>query len=385
MERSEALRTVSAVAADQWGLVTTAQAEAAGVSRVDLARLVEADLLAHPARSVYQVTGAGSAPHLEIKSAWLRLDPVVPAWERQIGDERSGVVSHASACQLHDIGDIPADDVEISVPRRRTTREPGVLFHRIVVPVQDVTIIDGLPVTTVDRTICDLLTVRADAGHIGRVVADADQRGLTDTRVLAERIQPFARFYGLPRTASGSDLLDSLTAQAGFVLRDHQLNSAGQLAAVASALDPAPVLEELIDRLRGRRFSQTTALSSPTPAELALAKLMRDQSQGLGELHKRLEQRPYLSHLAAVSEGIAGQSLQERLAALLERSRAPIADLTARQAALAAFGTDTHPTPIRTALNALETLQRQASQASGAPSPSLSDGTGPEGAVPSDK
>ncbi|MGW3690626.1 type IV toxin-antitoxin system AbiEi family antitoxin domain-containing protein [Streptomyces sp. NPDC005125] len=41
MERSEAIRTISAIAADQWGLVTTAQAEAAGVSRVDLARLDE--------------------------------------------------------------------------------------------------------------------------------------------------------------------------------------------------------------------------------------------------------------------------------------------------------------------------------------------------------
>ncbi|MGW6897587.1 hypothetical protein ACWGF2_13275 [Streptomyces sp. NPDC054919] len=39
MERSEAIRTISAIAADQWGLVTTAQSEAAGVSRVDLGRI----------------------------------------------------------------------------------------------------------------------------------------------------------------------------------------------------------------------------------------------------------------------------------------------------------------------------------------------------------
>ncbi|MEK8144719.1 type IV toxin-antitoxin system AbiEi family antitoxin domain-containing protein [Streptomyces sp. M10(2022)] len=39
MDRSETIRTLAGIATDQWGLVTTAQAEAAGVSRVNLARL----------------------------------------------------------------------------------------------------------------------------------------------------------------------------------------------------------------------------------------------------------------------------------------------------------------------------------------------------------
>ncbi|MFF9569888.1 type IV toxin-antitoxin system AbiEi family antitoxin domain-containing protein [Streptomyces sp. NPDC014685] len=389
MERSEALRAVSAVGADQWGLVTTAQAEAAGVSRVDLARLVEADLLAHPARGIYQVTGAGSTAHLEIKSAWLRLDPAVPAWGRQVGDDRSGVVSHASACQLHDIGDIPADDVEISVPRRRTTREPGVRFRQAVVPAQDVTVIDGLPVTTVDRTVCDLLAVRADAGHIGRVVADADQRGLTDTRVLADRVQPFARFYGLPRTASGSDLLNSLADQAGFTLRDQQLNSAGERAAVASALDPAPVFEDLIGGLRRRRVLQASALSAPTAVEEALSRLMENRSRNLEELRRKLQQQPPLADLAAAAE-IVEQALRNPFAErqrttapgqaaldALERlqQRPPLMDVAAaaeivEQALrnpLAEFQRATAPG--RAALDALERLQRQVDQSPKAPSP----------------
>ncbi|MEU2157594.1 hypothetical protein ABZ532_21705 [Streptomyces sp. NPDC019396] len=80
-------------------------------------------------------------------------------------------------------------------------------------PIKDITLVEGLPVTTVDRTVCDLLKSRADAG---RLIADADRKGLTENRTLAARVQPFARFYGLRRTASGDELLESLTEQASF-------------------------------------------------------------------------------------------------------------------------------------------------------------------------
>ncbi|MEU6299796.1 type IV toxin-antitoxin system AbiEi family antitoxin domain-containing protein [Streptomyces erythrochromogenes] len=241
MDRSEAIRQLGVIAADQWGLVTARQAQAAGLSRVDLTRLIDADLLQRAVHGVYQVVGGTPASHLDIKAAWLRLDPGVPAWERQLTGEQAAVVSHASACQLYDIGDIPADTVEISVPRRRTTREPGVTLHKLAIDAADVTLVDGLPTTTVDRTICDLLRSRADGGHIGRVLADADQRGLTDTRVLADRVQPHARAYGLPKNASGSDLLNFLAEEAGFTLRDEQLTTAGARAAINTAIHEAVI------------------------------------------------------------------------------------------------------------------------------------------------
>jgi hypothetical protein len=335
MERSEAIRTISTIAADQWGLVTTAQAEAAGVSRVDLGRLADANLLDRAARSVYQVPGATPAAHLDIKVAWLRLDPAVPAWERQIGDDRSGVVSHASACQLHDVGDIPADDVELSVPRRRTTREPGVSFHRVVVPVQDVTVIEGLPVTTMDRTICDLMRGRADAGHIGRVIADADQRGLIDTRLLAPRVQPYARFYGMPRTVEGTDLLESLADQAGFTLRDQQMTAAGERAALASALNPELALDALLRADRPH-------LGVPVPdthLEALLESLPRisdTQWTGVAEvfeaLQKILPRREALQQ-TGVAAAAALAALQSHRTAMWQRNP-NLADLAAAPSAM---------------------------------------------------
>ncbi|MFI1585588.1 type IV toxin-antitoxin system AbiEi family antitoxin domain-containing protein [Embleya sp. NPDC020630] len=247
MDRDDALRVLGEVAADQWGLVTTRQAEAAGVSRVNLARLADIDLVESVSRGVYRVSGSASTSHLEIKVAWLRLDPGVPAWRRAVGDGLSGVVSHASACELHDLGDIPADEVHISVPRRRTTRELAVRLHLLAHEPGDVTVVDGLPVTTVDRTICDLLATRADAGHVGRVLVDADRRGLTDTRVLADRVQPFARAYGL-RNADGGELLEHLAEQTGSLLRDQQLTTAGERAIESERhlrLDPTETYRNL--------------------------------------------------------------------------------------------------------------------------------------------
>ncbi|WP_156046109.1 type IV toxin-antitoxin system AbiEi family antitoxin domain-containing protein [Herbidospora cretacea] len=218
MRRHQALKAVGARATDQWGLVTTAQAKLAGLGSVDLARLHEAGLIESAGRGVYLVAGAPVPDHLEIKLAWLRLDPARPAWQRHQPDTYGGVVSHTSACRLHGLGDIPASRVEITVPTRRTTREPGVKLHRAAVDPSDVTIVDGLPVTRAERTVADLLAARADGGHVGGVVADALRLGLADQTHLTTRIAPFTKAYGLSHSASSQDFLTYLLEPAGAKL-----------------------------------------------------------------------------------------------------------------------------------------------------------------------
>ncbi|GAB2824384.1 hypothetical protein GCM10027073_62940 [Streptomyces chlorus] len=228
MDRVEQLVTLSGVAADQWGLVTAAQAKALGLSAVQLMRLAEAGLLESVGRGVYALQAAGLPQHLEVKVAWLRLQPRVPAWERPLGGRDSGVVSHASACRLHGLGDIPAPDVEISVPRRRTTTEPFVRLRTASLEPADITVVDGLPVTTAARTIVDLLRAKADGGHVGGVIADAERRDLVDLDALAEAVQPHARKYGLSLTATGHQLIEHLVAQAGRTLHSQEIARAGQ-------------------------------------------------------------------------------------------------------------------------------------------------------------
>ncbi|MPY79992.1 MAG: hypothetical protein GEV04_16345, partial [Actinophytocola sp.] len=166
MRLAEAIRVVSDHAADQWGMLTTAQATAAGVNRTTLVRLVDAGLLESPARTVYMVPAA-TPTHIEERAAWLRLEPRRPAWQRGPLDSDGGVLSHRTAAKIHGLGDLPTDGVEITVPRRRTTRDPQVRLRRAALTPSEVTVIDGLPVTTVERTILDLLADHIDGGHVG--------------------------------------------------------------------------------------------------------------------------------------------------------------------------------------------------------------------------
>ncbi|HEV2640497.1 MAG TPA: type IV toxin-antitoxin system AbiEi family antitoxin domain-containing protein [Actinocrinis sp.] len=216
MKRAEALAILGGLASDQYGLITAALAKTRGVDGVTLLRLCDADLLENVGRGIYLLPGAVRPSHLEIRVAWLRLDPVRPAWARNGRGKKDGVVSHSSACLLHELGDIPTPKVELTVPGRLTTREPGVELHQHPGPLSpdEVMVVDGLPVTSAERTIVDLLQSGADAGHVGGVVVDAEHRGLVDFDALAARVERFADHYAVPE-GSGRELLSTLAAAAG--------------------------------------------------------------------------------------------------------------------------------------------------------------------------
>ena len=70
------------VAAEQWGLVTTAQARALGVPAQAMARLTERGSLERMTHGVYRVAGAPAEPLDSLRVAWLTLDPARRASQR---------------------------------------------------------------------------------------------------------------------------------------------------------------------------------------------------------------------------------------------------------------------------------------------------------------
>ncbi|MFJ8591629.1 substrate-binding domain-containing protein [Streptomyces sp. NPDC093598] len=231
MSQADVLRALDARAAGQWGLVTTAQAKLDGVQGVQLLRLERSGALESVGHGVYRLAASPPPEHLRIKVAWLRLDPGTPARDRRTDGPGSGVVSHTSACAVHGLGGRPHDPVELTVSSRRTTRDETVVLHRARTDAEDITVVDGLPVTTVPRTVVDLLEDRADAARTGTFVAEAAARGLVRVDDLAPRVAAFAGAYGLPAEASGAELLEFLCEQAG---RPLPVRKAGRPAAKAS-------------------------------------------------------------------------------------------------------------------------------------------------------
>ncbi|WP_445282496.1 type IV toxin-antitoxin system AbiEi family antitoxin domain-containing protein [Streptomyces sp. DSM 118148] len=356
MDRAEQVAALSGAAADQWGLVTAAQAKELGVGGVQLLRLTEAGLLSNVGRGVYQLTAAGVTSHLEVKVAWLRLQPKWFVFDRAVGNPDSGVVSHASACRLLDLGDIPAPQVEISVPRRRTTTEPFVRLRTAQVAPAEITIVEGLPVTTAVRTITDLLHAGADGGHVGGVIADAERRDLITVDDLAERVHPFARKYGLKATATGHDLINHLVAQAGERLRRQEVDRASQ-EGFDQAVDLLAERPELLELMWARRaaarqqnnLSATASVLDPALMEalLPLAESVRKVSQPNPAMDEAVRKMlvPLAESVRKVSQPnpAMDEAVRKMLAPLAESMRKALGQATASDRA--PEGTSSSPSP----------------------------------------
>lgn len=219
MELVQALELLSGYTAGQWGMVTTRQALPLGVDDVTLHRLRTAGLLETVRHGVHAVTSSTAADARPEQAAWLSLRPEAAAWERPLLDPDGGVISHQSAARLHGLGDLPNTRVEMTVPRRRTMRDPAVWLRRAELSESDVLLIDGLPVTTPARTIADLLDQHVDGSHIATIIRQAIEAGQVTVDGLAERISPYARRYGV-RPGSGTELLTRLLAQIGLSVAD---------------------------------------------------------------------------------------------------------------------------------------------------------------------
>ena len=202
--RASAVRLVTplgALAAEQWGLFTTAQAAQAGVSSQQLARLAGQGVLERVRHGVYRVAGAPPGAQDHVRAAWLALRPAQTAGERLgLGagtePEEVEVVSHRSAAALHGLGDLDADRAEFSVATRRQSRDRDVRFHLATLSAGEWTVLDGLPVTTVERTLADLARVHLDGGHLAGVVRDVVTTLHLEPGVVAQALAPFARRYG---------------------------------------------------------------------------------------------------------------------------------------------------------------------------------------------
>jgi predicted transcriptional regulator of viral defense system len=133
-------------------------------------------------RGLYRLRHFPSSPYEHVVAAWLPL--------RDAG----AVVSHESALELHDLSDVIPDAVHLSLPRaeRGQRRRVGVRLHTLNQPPTKTEIRDlaGLPVTSPERTIVDVLETGAQPEQIEMAIRQALERGLTTPRRLRAAASP---------------------------------------------------------------------------------------------------------------------------------------------------------------------------------------------------
>lgn len=169
---------LAGIAAGQWGMFTTAQAGAVGVSRLEVARLVEAGLVRRVRQGVHVMPGVPSDAFEGVRAEWLATDPTRTAGERRSGAD-SVVVSDETAAAIHGIGDLSAGGVHLTASRRLQTRQVGVSVHQRTLAAKEYQWIDGLPVTTPRRTLEDLASSgRWEHSQLRDLTMDAIGRGL---------------------------------------------------------------------------------------------------------------------------------------------------------------------------------------------------------------
>ena len=157
------------IAEAQLGYFSTAQARDAGVNPIRLLQLVKSEDIERVSRGVYRLTRFPISPLGQYMEATL--------WPQVRRPDMWAVLSHESALALYELSDASPSKVHITLPitaRIRRAVPKHLTLHRAALEVRDVKIVEGIRVTTPERTIRDV-----HANHIGGALV---RQAITDGR-----------------------------------------------------------------------------------------------------------------------------------------------------------------------------------------------------------
>jgi hypothetical protein len=230
-------RSAMELAATQHALITRSQALSAGLTERQIDHRVSQRVLICQQEGVYRYAGAPRTRAQALLASLLAVGPVSAG-------------SHRSAGAAYGIWTVRDEHVEITVTRDRTPELRGVTVHRIAdLADRWITEVDGVPVTTLARTLVDLgavlplasvglaldralgrklvsiaevraaLNAVARKGRAGVGVIRAllkERQGAATVSVLQARMATLIRLHGLPSPVSEYTVLDP---HGGFVGR----------------------------------------------------------------------------------------------------------------------------------------------------------------------
>ena len=176
-------RLIADLADRQHGVVASWQLSALGLSRYAVRYRVRAGRLHRIHRGVYAVGYPTLTPKGHRMAAVLAHGP-------------EAVLSHSSAAAHWGIGQ-PSWKYDVTTPHSKRSRR-GMRTHTASLDPEEVTVRDGIPVTSVARTILDLAAVlRHDA--LTRLIEESDRREFFDLKALDRAIARRPHAVGIAR------------------------------------------------------------------------------------------------------------------------------------------------------------------------------------------
>jgi predicted transcriptional regulator of viral defense system len=155
-------------AVEQHGYITTRNAEDLGVAAHRLHRMKSRGVLAGVSRGVFRFPDVPAGP----------LDQYVAAtlWPLEV----QGVLSHATALDLHELCDVNPRRIDVTVPGTfRTTRTPPAVMtlHRENLPEDEITWHDGILIVNIHRAIRGSIDQHVGWNLIDQAIDTARRRG----------------------------------------------------------------------------------------------------------------------------------------------------------------------------------------------------------------
>ena len=164
------------IAEAQAGYFTTAQAAAAGVDRRRLAYYAHTGRVQRIRHGIYRLTQFPQSRFEDLFIAWLAAGP-------------NAVISHESALLLYDLSDVLPEAIHVTVPRTASRRRLGLRLHTNRICPDDVTQHEGLPVTTVPRSIVDVALAGLSDEFVLQAACEAVKAGLTTPAQLLQEAE----------------------------------------------------------------------------------------------------------------------------------------------------------------------------------------------------
>ena len=165
-----------ALAEERDGLLTSKEARARGIQDSVLIRLAQRGRLERMTRGVYRIA------HYPADRLGQYREAVLWAHASQ-GPERIAL-SHETALLLYGISDVNPQRVHLTVPksaRLRRQHPEWIVIHRADLTPPEIRQHEGIPVTTVERSIMDVLSKTHRTDIARQAITDALREGLLST------------------------------------------------------------------------------------------------------------------------------------------------------------------------------------------------------------
>lgn len=216
---------VGELAASPHGVFSRSQAVSLGVSTRNLVQLVVERVITEAAPGVYLAGGS------------------IPTWRQRLRVatlccNESGVAAFQSSAQLHGADGFADDTVAVLLPAPRKLRVADVEVHVGPMDAIDLTTVDGIRCTTLERTLCDLGSTSSpqrvklafewywrhhlDLSVLQHTVDRLHRRGQRGTKVLQQLLAE-ADAHGRPAESALEVRLEAVIGDLEGLVRQHEV------------------------------------------------------------------------------------------------------------------------------------------------------------------